>query len=359
MKPSSTTGFLPKRLLLFNMPKTPPPGQRDQRTDVTKAEAAFRLCRYDRYAQETLKAAGVRWTALSSQTRRTSQHFCVLLFSRSYCVVEGAFYFSLWTTERGISCPFLPSFRLWLTKNLAHTDANARDADQALRIVTKLRHGSDARPVHPAVKGELQPWRGTTESSEMSCAGPTEPCPRHTHTHLCTRWRNSAATSLWWQIFYMLSLKHSNKDSGGGGVRARLLCCVRCSSLSVTLWTYQKHPQLVSKEPYELSCGENQRYDADLWFLRTQHFHNLWPLTSTWPGIGCHGNGITAVSRKGMEEKITVKGRPSAAKMLQWNKYRLEAGRPGLASPRGEWSIAMKHRSIPRGSNFNLMTLEP
>lgn len=218
MKPSSTTGFLPKRLLLFNMPKTPPPGQRDQRTDVTKAEAAFRLCRYDRYAQETLKAAGVRWTALSSQTRRTSQHFCVLLFSRSYCVVEGAFYFSLWTTERGISCPFLPSFRLWLTKNLAHTDANARDADQALRIVTKLRHGSDARPVHPAVKGELQPWRGTTESSEMSCAGPTEPCPRHTHPPVYAMEKLSSNISLVTNILHAFTETFKQRQRGGGAL---------------------------------------------------------------------------------------------------------------------------------------------
>lgn len=44
MSPSSTTGFLPKRLLLFNMPKTPPPGQTNQRKDMTKAEAQFQLC---------------------------------------------------------------------------------------------------------------------------------------------------------------------------------------------------------------------------------------------------------------------------------------------------------------------------
>lgn len=95
MKPSSTTGFLPNRLLLFNMPKTPPPGQRDQRTDMTKAEAAFQLCRtciiccVDRYAQEMQRQQVAVWTALSSQTRRTSRHFCVLLFSQSFCVVVG------------------------------------------------------------------------------------------------------------------------------------------------------------------------------------------------------------------------------------------------------------------------------
>lgn len=210
MKPSSTTGFLPKRLLLFNMPKMPPPGQRDQRTDVTKAEAAFQLCRtcviccVDRYAQETLKAAR------QEELPNISAFYC-------FPILLWVFYFSLWTTERGISCPFLPSFRAWLTKNLAHTDANARYADQALRIVTKLRHGSDARPVHPAVKGELQPWRGTTESSERRAAPVLRSRAHHTHTHLCTRWINSAATSLWWQIFYMPSLKRSNKDSGGGG----------------------------------------------------------------------------------------------------------------------------------------------
>lgn len=40
--------------------------------------------------------------------------------------------------------------------DLAEADANARDTNQTLCICAEARHGSDTRPVHPAVKGELQ-----------------------------------------------------------------------------------------------------------------------------------------------------------------------------------------------------------
>lgn len=46
-----------------------------------------------------------------------------------------------------------------LTNDFSHADHDARDSDQAFRRRSELGGGSDARPVHAAVEGQLQPWR--------------------------------------------------------------------------------------------------------------------------------------------------------------------------------------------------------
>lgn len=56
------------------------------------------------------------------------------------------------------------TFDLQLTHDFSHPDHDARDADEAFGRRSELRRGPDARPVYPAVKGQLQAW--TTGSSE-------------------------------------------------------------------------------------------------------------------------------------------------------------------------------------------------
>lgn len=265
-------------------------------------------------------------------------------------------YFSLWTTERGISCHFLPSFRVWLTKNLAHTDANARNADQALRIVAKLRHGSDARPVHPAVKGELQPWRGqqSHQSAKLHLFYGAVPT---TCTPTCVRDGKTQQQHLFGDKYFTRFHWNIQTKTAGGRYREALLVCqgfvFKCNSVNL---------------PKASTACEQRAVRGELWRKLTLW---CWPLVLknstvpqslapnfhlTWSWLPWQRYHSSFEKRNG--EKITVKGRPPAAGMPQWNKYLLEAGWPGLASLRWEWSIAMKHRSIPRGSNFYLMTLE-
>lgn len=63
-----------------------------------------------------------------------------------------------------VSPQTLFTFDLQLTHDFSHPDHDARDADQAFGRRSELRRGPDARPVYPAVKGQLQAW--TTGSSE-------------------------------------------------------------------------------------------------------------------------------------------------------------------------------------------------
>lgn len=104
---------------------------------------------------------------------------------------------------------------MWLTKNLAHTDANARDADQALRIVTKLRHGSDARPVHPAVKGERQPWWGqqSHQSDELHLFYGAVPTTR---TPTCVRDGGTQQQHLFGDKYFTCFHWNIQKQEGGG-----------------------------------------------------------------------------------------------------------------------------------------------
>lgn len=95
MSPSSTTGFRPKRLFLFSIPKTPPPGQRKQGQAVSR-----------------LSHSGGGFRQVAS-----------------------------------------------LTQDLADADEDAGDADQTLGVVAEAGHGADAGAVHAAVKRQLQTWR--------------------------------------------------------------------------------------------------------------------------------------------------------------------------------------------------------
>lgn len=104
----------------------------------------------------------------------------------------------------------------------------------------------------------------------------------------------------------------------------------------------------MSKELCGVSCGENWRYDADLCFLRTQQF-NLSPnfhLAWNWLLLQRYHSSL----RKRNVEKITVKGRLSAAGLPQWNKCVLGVGWPRLPH------VTMKHRSTSIGSKVYLMS---
>lgn len=117
--------------------------------------------------------------------------------------------------------------------------------------------------------------------------------------------------------------------------------------------TYQKHPQLVSKEPYGVSCGENWRYDFCC--LRTQQFHNLSPnFHLAWNRVPLQR--YHSSSRKRNAEKITVEGHLSAAGRPQRNNCLLRAGWPRLPCLHQDRRRAMKHRSTSRGSKVYLMS---
>lgn len=183
-----------------------------------------------------------------------------------------------------------------------------------------------------------------------------ELCPRHAHPPVYAMEKLSSSISLVTNILHAFTEIFKQRQQGGRYREALLVCqgfVFKCNSVNL---------------PKASTACEQRAVRGELWRKLTLW---CWPLVLknstvpqslapnfhlTWSWLPWQRYHSSFEKRNG--EKITVKGRPPAAGMPQWNKYLLEAGWPGLASLRWEWSIAMKHRSIPRGSNFYLMTLE-